>query len=78
MMFYHMIRNRGPIPNDLLEFSEHLERINLECVEGIYRGCVRGNDGSVGLLFASNNMITAFQNGNEFSMDGTFDVKSLI
>lgn len=74
MMFYQMIKKRGPIPEDLQEFSRQLEILNLESLEGIYRGTVIGHDGSAGLIFASDTMINACRTGNDFAMDGTFNV----
>lgn len=74
VMYRQMILNRGPVPENLLTFGERLVNLNLESTEGIFKGTVLGIDGSVALLFATDQMINAFQNATGFAMDGTFEV----
>lgn len=78
MMNYQMILNRGPVPDELQAFGQMLNNLNLENTEGVFRGIVVGSDASVALVFATNPMIRAFQEGTTFAMDNTFEVRFLI
>lgn len=74
MMFQQMTLHRGPVPEDIETFGERIVNLNLESVEGLFRGTVFGTDGSTALIFASDTMLTAIQNGTTFSMDSAFEV----
>lgn len=74
MMYNQMKANRGEAPEDLENFGERIANLNIQSVEGLFKGTVFATDGSIALLFVSDTMLRAFQHGTKFSMDGTSDV----
>lgn len=65
---------RPAIPHSLQELAAALE--NYEPTRNCYRGSATATDGSVGLLFASDDMLEALSTSVEVYMDGTFKVYS--
>lgn len=60
------------VPDSFASLSLELEKYNV--CKDIYKGSVVAEDGSMGLLFSSDELLNALNEATELYVDGTFSV----
>ncbi|XP_029667649.1 uncharacterized protein LOC115238188 [Formica exsecta] len=63
---------KPPIPNSFASLSLELEKY--DACKDIYKGNVIAEDGSMGLLFSSNELLNGLNESAELFVDGTFSI----
>lgn len=67
---------KPPVPNSFASLSLEVEKY--DACKDIYKGNVIAEDGSMGLLFSTNELLNALNESTELFVDGTFSVISVI
>lgn len=67
---------KPPVPNSFASLCLELEKYN--ACKDIYKGSIIAEDGSMGLLFSSNELLSALNESAELFVDGTFSVICII